>query len=140
MLFTSYKLVIFLIISIPFLLSMRFNGVNLPYDFLFDFTTLWDDYYEALNNTAINDFNGLFNSYYVLNSFEFLLFGMLLLFGTFVCVALFKSFFILKTIPYSNFFSIFDFFSLKLNYNFMRQQNLHKQTLTPAVNRVIKKK
>lgn len=130
----------FLIILIPFFFLFKYNALNLPFNFLFDFNSLWDDYYEALSNVSTNDFNGLFNSYYVINSFEFLLFGLLLLFGTFLCVGIFKVFFIVKSIPYSSFFSIFNFFSLKINYNFLRQQNLHKQTSMPAVNRVIRKK
>jgi len=116
------------------------NRLSLPYDFLVDEVALWDNYYEALSNTAINDFNGLFLSYYNFNSLEFLLFALLLLFGTFLCVALFKSFYVAKVIPYSRFFSLFDFFSLKTNYNFLRQQNLHMQTSNPAANRVIRKK
>ena len=139
-LFNSIRFIYFFILILPFLFSIRHSNTHLPFDFLFDYSSLWDDYYEALNNTSINDFNGLFTSYYVINSFEFLLFALLLLFGTFLCVSLYKVFFTFKVIPYSNFFSIFNFFSMKINYNFLRQQNLHKQTSTPASNRVIKKK
>ena len=88
----------------------------------------------------MNYFNGLFCSYYIFNSFEFIVFALLLLFCSFLCVCIFKLFFIFKIIPYSNFLAIFDFFSLKINYNFIRQQNLHKQTNTPASNRIIRKK
>lgn len=133
--FYSYILLFLLVFF-----SIKTQTFNLPMDFLFDYVSLWDDYYEALNNTLVNDFNGLFNSFYVLNSFEFLLFGLLLLFGTFLCVGMYKTIFTAKLIPYSRFFSIFNFFNLKINYNFIRQQNLHTQTSTPAVNRVIKKK
>lgn len=127
-------------VSIPIIFSIRYSHIHMPYDFIFDYVTLWDDFYESLHNVATNDFNGLFISYYVINSFEFVVFALLLFFGTLLCVALYRVFFVYKLIPYSNFFSIFDFFSIKLNYNFLRHQNLHKQTSTPASNRVIKKK
>lgn len=139
-LLTNVKFYSYVILFFVVFFSIKTQIFNLPIDFLFDYVSLWDDYYEALNNTLVNDFNGLFTSFYVLNSFEFLLFGLLLLFGTFLCVGLYKTIFTAKIIPYSRFFSIFNFFNLKINYNFIRQQNLHTQTLTPAVNRVIKKK
>lgn len=136
----NIKLYYYILLFTLFFIIIKLQNVQLFNDFLFDFNSLWDDYYEALNNTLVNDFNGLFNSYYVINSFEFVIFGLLLLFGTFLCVSLYKTIFINKIIPYSSFFSIFNFFNLKINYNFMRQQNLHTQTNTPASNRVIKKK
>ena len=139
-LLSNLKFYYFIISFFLFFILIRIYNINLHSNFLFDFNSLWDDYYEALNNTLVNDFNGLFSSYYVINSFEFTVFGFLLLFGTFICVSLYKSIFISKIIPYSSFFSLFNFFNLKINYNFLRQQNLNNQTNTPAVNRVIKKK
>ena len=138
--YSTSRFAIFVFISLCIGVAFHTNRLSLSYDFLMDEAALWDNYYEALFNTTTNDFNGLFLSYYNFNSFEFLLFALLLLFGTFLCVALFKSFYTVKTIPYSRFFSMFDFFALKTNYNFLRQQNLHTQTSNPAANRVIRKK
>lgn len=137
---TSIKFSYFVLIAVFFSLTIKVNNITMPYDFLFDFNSLWDDYYEALNNVSINDFNGVFNSYYVFNSFELLLFAFLLLFGTLLCVSIYKSFFTYKSIPYSSFFSVFNYFSLKINFNFLRQQNLHSQTSVPASNKIMKKK
>lgn len=137
---TSIKFSYFVLIVVFFSLTIKANNITMPYDFLFDFNSLWDDYYEALNNVSINDFNGVFNSYYVFNSFELLLFAFLLLFGTLLCVSIYKSFFTYKSIPYSSFFSVFNYFSLKINFNFLRQQNLHSQTSVPASNKIMKKK
>lgn len=139
-LLNNLKLYYFITLFAIFFLMIKLYNLNLSSNFLFDFNSLWDDYYEALNNTLVNDFNGLFNSYYVINSFEFVVFGLLLLFGTFICVALYKTIFVSKIIPYSSFFSLFNFFNLKINYNFLRQQNLHTQTNSPATNRIIRKK
>lgn len=128
-------------ISLSFiLLYLNFSVVSSKYHFLFDYICLWDNYYEALNNINVNDFNGLFMSYYVLNSLELVIFALLLLVATFVCVMIFKSFYSYKVIPYSTFFSLFNFFNIKLNYNFLRQQNLNKQNSSPAVNRIMRKK
>jgi len=138
--FSNIKNYYFIVLFIPIIFIMRHSSNHMPYDFLFDYNSLWDDYYEALNNVSTNDFNGLFTSYYTLNSFEFLIFAILLFAGTLLCISLYKVFYTFKTTPYSRFFSIFNFFSLKINYNFLRQQNLHKQTRTPASNRVLKKK
>lgn len=137
---TSIKFSYFVLIAVFFSLTIKVSNITMPYDFLFDFNSLWDDYYEALNNVSINDFNGVFNSYYVFNSFELLLFAFLLLFGTLLCVSIYKSFFTYKSIPYSSFFSVFNYFSLKINFNFLRQQNLHSQTSVPASNKIMKKK
>lgn len=130
----------FILFFVPFIFSIKFNFIHMPYDFLFDFSSLWDDYYESFNNVSLNDFNGVFSSYYYYNSFELILFAFLLLFGTFLCVAIYKSLYTYKSISYSRFFSIFNFFSMKINYNFLRQQNLHSQTNATVSNRVMKKK
>lgn len=138
--YSRYRLWVFCSLVIVLCFFFHTNQLGTPVLFLADELSIWDDYYSALTYTTTNDFNGLFLSYYTVNSMEFLLFAMLLLFGTFLCVALFKVFFTVKLIPYGRFFSIFDFFRTKTNYNFLRQQNLHKQTSAPAATRVIKKK
>ena len=119
---------------------LNYSTIATKHHFLFDYVCLWDNFYEALSNTNVNDFNGLFISYYLLNSFEFLLFAFLLLIGTFICVLIFRSFYSYKVVPYASFFSLFNFFNMKINYNFFRQQNLHRQTSAPAVNRVMRRK
>ena len=101
---------------------------------------LYENYYEALNNTNMNDFMLLFISYYSINSFEFILIGVLLLVGSIVCVNLNKSNKFLKVQKYSNFFNIFNIFSDYISFFFMRKQNLHDQANFKPSLRVFKKK
>jgi hypothetical protein len=60
----------------------------MPFEMFPDY--LWEDWYEALNNGVMNDGVGLMISYYLVNSFEFLLLGFLLLIGSLVLVNLNK--------------------------------------------------
>lgn len=101
---------------------------------------IWDDFYEALYNTNMNDFMGLLISYYYLNSLEFLLLGFLLLFGSIACVNLYKMTTTIKLQKYDNFFKIFDFFKDMVDYMFIRKQNLFNQMNNPSAVRVFKKK
>ncbi len=126
-----------------FMLFMCFsygNEFELYVPLAFNFIDVWDDFYEALSNTNSNDFMMLTISYYSLNSFEFILIGILLLVGSVVCVNLNKMQKSLKVQKYSNTLDVFDFFKDFVNYVFMRKQNLVDQTLNPASVRIFKKK
>lgn len=101
---------------------------------------LWEDYYEANNNSNMNDFMGLLLGYYTINSFEFILVGVLLLIGSVACVNLFKSNQLSNMPQYSAFFKLFNFFVDFVDYVFMRKQNLNKQTSSTSSTKVFKKK
>lgn len=101
---------------------------------------LWDDYYEALYNTNMNDFMGFFVSYYYLNSFEFVLVGVLLLIGSVACVNLFKVNKLNRVAAFDGFFKIFNFFKDFCDYIFLRKQNLNKQNNATSSTRIFKKK
>jgi len=100
----------------------------------------WDDYYEALNNFLINDVFGLYTSYYVLNSFEFLMIGLLLLFASMICVNLSKFNKNLKLNNYYELLTLYDFFNDFVSFLFMRKQNLTNQTIAAVSTRIFKKK
>ena len=105
-----------------------------------NFFLLWDDYYEALNNNKFNDLYGLFLSYYYINSLEFVIIGLLLLFASMVCVNLNK---FTKNIRFNNYYDflvLFDFFNDFVNYTFLRKQNLNDQTMSNSSTRFFKKK
>ena len=108
--------------------------------FVTEYVIIWDDFYEAFSNPNMNDFSLLFLSYYNVNSFEFILFAILLFVGTMVCVCVFKGIYSYRYINLVNFFSGLDLFHNKICYNFLRQQNLHKQGMMPASNRIMRKK
>lgn len=101
---------------------------------------MWDNFYEALFNLRMNDFFGLYLSYYGINSLEFILVGLLLLFVSLVCVNLNKFNKNFKLNNYYDLFTIFDFFFDFINFFFLRKQNLVDQENHTASTRVFKKK
>lgn len=122
------------------------NVYNYPYEFElflplnFKLNYLIEDFYESLFNDKLNDFFSLFLGYYVFNSFELILIGLLLLFASLVCVNLNKFNSNLRLNNYYDFFVIFDFFEDFLNFTFLRKQNLNDQTIQPVSIRFVKKK
>ena len=101
---------------------------------------IWDDYYEALWNNKMNDLFGLYLSYYTINSFEFLIVGLLLLMASLVCVNLNKFNRNMKSTNYYELTSLFDFFDDFVKFIFMRKQNLVDQNISSSSTRVFKKK
>ena len=101
---------------------------------------VYDDYYESLYNTNMNDFMGFLVSYYYLNSFEFTLVGILLLIGSVACVNLFKINKLNRVASFDGFFKIFNFFKDFSDYIFLRKQNLTKQNNATTATRIFKKK
>lgn len=100
----------------------------------------YDDYYEALNNSIMNDFTPLTLSYYSINSIEFIIIGLLLLLGSVACVNLYKSNKNFTIVKQSNVLSMFNFFKDFINFSFLKKQDLNNQTnLNPGL-RSIKKK
>lgn len=100
---------------------------------------IFDDYYESLNNSTMNDFIPLTISYYSINSIEFLIIGLLLLLGSVSCINLYKSNKNFSVIKQSNIFQLFDFFKDFINFSFIRKQDLNKQTGINPTLRSIKK-
>ena len=101
---------------------------------------IWENFYESLFNNKMNDFYGLFLSYYFINSFEFTLVGFLLLYASLVCVNLNKFNKSFKLNNYYSLFTIFDFFFDFINFFFLRKQNLVNQENSSSSTRVFKKK
>ena len=88
----------------------------------------------------MNDFTCLLISYYSINSFEFLIVGLILLIGSVLCVNLYKSNKNVRLQSYGNFFNFFNFFVDSVNYNFIRKQNLTNQNRAIPSSRIFKKK
>jgi len=110
----------------------------LPINFKLNY--LIEYFFESLFNDKSNDLFSLFLSYYSINSFEFLMVGVLLLIASLVCVNLNKFNSNLKLNNYYDFFVLFDFFEDFLNFSFLRKQNLSDQTLQFSSIRFFKKK
>lgn len=99
-----------------------------------------ENYYEALNTFIQNDLFVFYVSYYSINSIEFILVGFLLLVGSVICVNLYQMNKSIRADNYSNFLTIFNFFSDFSSFFFLRKQNLVLQGNFKAALKVFKKK
>lgn len=126
-----------------FLLSTWLNilsELELNYFIGFNTYSLWDNFYESLFNSRMNDFFSLYLSYYLINSIEFVLVGLLLLLASLVCVNLNKFNKNYKLNNYYDLFTVFDFFFEFINFFFLRKQNLIDQENHVASTKVFRKK
>jgi len=88
----------------------------------------------------MNDVYVLYISYYLINSFEFLSLGFLLLIASVVCVNLNKFNRNIKSSNYYELITLFDIFNDFVKFIFMRKQNLAEQNLHEPEIRIFKKK
>ena len=107
---------------------------------IFNITSFWENYYEALFNININDFKLLFISYYKVNSVEFLTIGLLLLIGSVACVNLNKYQKFIKIYKHDSFLKTFNYFVDFVDFMFLRKQNLNYQTQHQPAVKIFKKK
>jgi hypothetical protein len=126
-----------LILSGNFLIFSE-NEWTLPIEF--SIIDLWDDFYEALNNYVMNDAVGLMISYYLVNSLEFILVGIILLIGSLIVVNINLLNKKIKYPLYNNFLEIFNFLKQWVAGFFMRKQNLTDQEFTKANTRTFSRK
>ena len=131
--FSKYNFFFFLLIII--------FCIVLPYDTSYDEEVymilysdiFWIDYYEALANDHLNDFFGFFMSYYTSNSAILLIIGLILFFGSIVCVVLFRLIKVVKFNSVNNFFDTLDYSQGFLHAIFMRKQDLFGQNSFIAI-------
>lgn len=114
------------------------NEIVLPMEL--NFIEFWDNFYEALNNNIMNDAVGLMISYYVVNSVEFILLGVILLIGSLIAVNLNKLNKNIQFPKYNTFLEIFNFFKNWVKSFFLRKQNLTDQEMAFANTRSFGKK
>lgn len=100
----------------------------------------WDNYYEAFNNTNVNDFITFLISYYTINSNILIILIFMILIASIICVNLSKINKDVRIQNFDTFFKIFNFFKNNIFFIFMRQQNLVDQENQPAATRIFKKK
>lgn len=136
--FKYYGIFIFFIIySWFFILPFEFESFTNNEIQIFFF---WEDFYEALNNNKMNDLFGLYLSYYFINSFEFIIIGLLLLIASLVAVNLNKFNRNIKSNNYYELLSLYDFFDDFVKFLFLRKQNLVDQNISSNSTRIFKKK
>lgn len=88
----------------------------------------------------MNDLFGIYVSYYLLNSFEFIVIGLILLIASVVSVNLNKFNRHLKANNYYDLLTLFDFFEDFVKFIFMRKQNLVDQSISSTSTKIFKKK
>ncbi len=139
----SYRVYFSFLLFIIFLLFNNFLFIS-NYEFyipiIFNNIDIWDNFYESLYNSNMNDFRALTIAYYSINSIEFILIGFILLVGSVVCVNLNKLQKSIRIFKYSVYFNIFNYFKDYINFTFIRKQNLTDQTMSPVSIRIFKKK
>jgi hypothetical protein len=91
---------------------------------------LWDDYYQAVNQSVMNDFAGLFISYYLVHSLEFIIIGFILFIGSVGCIALYSILGFSKRVTYNLLINFISSFNKIYNVLFMRKQNMIYQAHT----------
>lgn len=137
--FYTYSIISISVISILFLL-IQSDFLENSQSVYFNYYDIWDDFYEANINTNINDFVAFMISFYVLNSFEFIVTGLLILVASIICVNLNKFNKQPKITNVDVFLKIFNFFKNSIDFVFLRQQNLNDQESSPAGTKIFKKK
>ena len=123
----------FFILLLIYLLFFNFNFQIQNYNFIF-WTTLLNDYYTINFNYNLNDLFSFFLAYYILNNYSLILILLIILFASFLCIFLVKSF--LKKNGTNSLNFIFNFISK----NFLKKQTLSKQTILKGSTKIFKNK
>lgn len=118
----NFFFLIFFLIALPYNSDYNEEDMLILYSDLF-----WVNYYDALNDSALNDFFGFFISYYILNTVILVIFGLILFFGSIACVTLFRLIKVVKFNNVNNFFDTLQFSQTFLYSIFMRKQDLFDQ-------------
>lgn len=125
--FFNFFFLVFFLILLPLNRDFFEEDTLILYSDLF-----WINYYDALNDSVLNDFFGFFISYYFLNTVILTIFGLILFFGSIACVTLFRLIRVIKFNNVNNFFDTLLFSQTFLYSIFMRKQDLFDQNLSTA--------
>lgn len=137
---SNSKYIYFAFVLVIFSMPMFYSETELYLPCLFDTINLWDNYYLCLSNLAMNDFIGLYLSYYFINSYEFILIGWMLFLGSILCITLFNLVGSSKSTNHLLLKKFINFFLNSLDFYFLRKQNLITQNNTQPGLRIIKNK
>lgn len=119
-----WPLFFFIVYSIPTVYTEEESLLPISFQVAF----LWDNYYEALHQHLMNDFAGLFISYYMINSLELIIIGFILFIGSIAAVSLYSTISLSKRVSFNlilNFLSTYTKFYETL---FLRLQTLSYQS------------
>jgi hypothetical protein len=137
----NYNFVICIYVLLTVLLFPTFyTECELYLPNLFNCIDIWDNYYESINNYYLNDFIGLYLSYFLINSFELIIMGFILFLGSILCIVIFNLAGFTKNNNYILFKNFINFYFKLLDFYFLRKQNLIKQNMYQPGLRIIKNK
>lgn len=125
---------------IIFITPMIYSEKELYLNYIFNSIDLWDNYYDSLYNLAMNDFIGLYLSYYFINSYEFMLIGWMLFLGSILCITVFNLIGTTKATSHNLLKKFMSFFFSSLDFYFLRKQNLVNQSNAQPGLRIIQNK
>lgn len=137
---SSYRYLYFIFSSVILLIPMIYSEKESYLHQAFNSIDLWDNYYDSLYNLAMNDFIGLYISYYFINSYEFILIGWMLFLGSILCITVFNLVGAAKSTNHNLLKKFMSFFFSSLDFYFLRKQNLVNQSNAQPGIRVIKNK
>ena len=89
---------------------------------------LWDNFYEALHSHTMNDFAGLYISYYIVHSLEFIIIGFMLFIGSVACIMLYVLINSSKRTSLNYTISFLNLYSKLYDMLFLRKQTLTTQS------------
>lgn len=137
---SSHRYLYFIFIVIIFITPMVYSEKESYLCQIFNPIDLWDNYYDSLYNLAMNDFIGLYLSYYFINSYEFMLIGWMLFIGSILCITVFNLVGLAKSTNHNLLKKFMSFFFSSLDFYFLRKQNLVNQSNAQPGVRIIKNK
>ena len=106
-----YSYIGFFLILIFLSLGFYFSNIlETNDDIFFNNIFYWDDFYEALTNSNVNDFTAFLISYYTINNYLLLTIAFLILVGSLICVNLNKLVRLNKIKNLNQLFAYYNFF------------------------------
>lgn len=137
----TYKYLTFTFLLIIFIIQpIVINNVEHLTPLLLNNIDFWDNYYEAVSNSNVNDFVVFLISYYALNSIFLIALIFIILIASVICVNLNKINKDTKVQNFEIFIKLFDFLLTNVSVIFMRQQNIINQENQLSGTRIFKKK
>jgi hypothetical protein len=119
-----FYILVLLLMSVLFLYKKYNSNILVNYNIIY----ISINYYESLYNQQLNDLLFLFISFYILNYIEFIIFGLLLLYGSILCYNIYLIYLNKVYESKSENLSLFSKYNSVFNIYFLRKQDLFFQS------------
>jgi len=136
--FNSYfKFLFFFILFIFLCIHIENTDLNMYNNFIS--SDIWEDFYLSVGVEYLNDLTSLFYSFYLLNSFAYIVIGVSLFISSLIIINLNKIQKSNKNFNDLRFFGIFDIFKNFIETLYLRKQDLTKQNIRNSNIKIFKK-